>query len=117
MSLLSNPWVHTLKERQDSILFRLLTLSKQLEQSRNSLPPMPTGPTPKRKKSLSSYLPLMLLGLATRKGKSMQERFYSYFPLKNHKLGKGSSYSRLRIHEFFKNFLVMVFVVCEIRKS
>ena len=30
-SLLSNPWVHTLKERQDSILFLLHTLSKQLE--------------------------------------------------------------------------------------
>ena len=29
--LLSNPWVHTLKERQDSILFLLHTLSKQLE--------------------------------------------------------------------------------------
>ena len=27
-SLLSNPWVHTLKERQDSILFLLHTLSK-----------------------------------------------------------------------------------------
>ena len=35
------------------------------------------------------------------------------FPLKNHKLGKDSSYSHLRIHDFFKEFLVMVFVVCK----
>ena len=49
MPLLSNQRVHTLKERQDSILL-LHTFSKQLEQSRNSLPLMPTGPTPKKKK-------------------------------------------------------------------
>ena len=72
-SLLSNPQVHTLKERQDSSHF-LFTLSQKLEQSRNSLPLMPMGPTPKRKKTLSSSLPLILLGPATRKGKSFHAR-------------------------------------------
>ena len=58
-------------------LISYLTLSKQLQQWRNSLP---YGPTPKRKKTLSNSLPLILLGPATRKGKSfLQERFYSYF--------------------------------------
>ena len=85
MPLLSNQRVHTLKERQDSILL-LHTFSKQLEQSRNSLPLMPTGPTPKKrknekKKTLSNSLPLILLGLATRKGKSFHARvIYFYFP-------------------------------------
>ena len=79
---------------------------------------MAMGPTPKRKKTLSSSLPLILLGPATREGKSFHARvIYFYFPLKNHKFGKDSNYSHLRIHDFFKGFLVMVFVVCEIRKS
>ena len=101
-SLLSNPQVHTLKERQDSISFLLHTLSKKLENS----------------KTLSSSLPLILSGSTTRKGKSFHTRvILLLFPLKNQKLGKVFSYSHLRIHDFFKEFLVMVFVLCEIRKS
>ena len=99
---MSNPQVHTLKERQDSISFLLHTLSKKLENS----------------KTLSSSLPLILSGSTTRKGKSFHTRvILLLFPLKNQKLGKVFSYSHLRIHDFFKEFLVMVFVVCEIRKS
>ena len=91
MPLLSNQRVHTLKERQGSILFLLHTSSKK-EDSRSSLHFLiPTGKTPKRKKTLnsplpftptspatrrkllsvlSSSLPLILLGPATKKGKS-----------------------------------------------
>ena len=72
---------------------------------KNSLPPIPTGPTPNERKTLSSCLPFILLGPATRKGKSFNARvILCLFPLKNHKLGKGSSYSHLRIHDFFKEF-------------
>ena len=67
---------------------------------------------------LTSSLPLILSGSATRKGKSFHARvILLLFPLKNQKLGKGFSYSHIRIHDFFKEFLVIVFVVCEIRKS
>ena len=67
---------------------------------------------------LTSSLPLILSGLATRKGKSFHARvILLLFSLKNQKLGKGFNYSHLRIHDFFKEFLVIVFVVCEIRKS
>ena len=99
-------------------LIILSTLSKQLEQSRSSLPLIPTGPTPReRKLSQDLYLSYFRVQPLGKGNHFMQEWFYSYFPLKNQKLGKGSSYSHLRIHDFFKEFLVMVFVICEIRKS
>ena len=78
---------------------------------------MPTGPTPKERKTLNPPLPLTPTGPASRKGKSFYARVFLFlFPLKNQKLGKGSSYSHLRIHDFFKEFLIIVFVVCKIRK-
>ena len=118
MSLLSNPWVHTLKERQNFISYLLHTLSRK-PKTQEAISLFHThGPTPKERKDS-----LKLSASHTRvqpPGKGnlfMQEWFYSYFPLKNHKFGKGFSYSHLRIHDFFKEFLVMVIVVCEIRKS
>ena len=63
-------FTHT-KRKISLHLISYLTLSKQLQQSGNSLP---YGPTPKRKKTLSSSLPLILLGPATRKGKSFHAR-------------------------------------------
>ena len=66
---------------------------------------------------LTSSLPLILSGLATRKGKYFHARvILLLFSLKNQKLGTGFSYSHLRIHDFFKEFLITVFVVCKIRK-
>ena len=80
-SPLSNPRVPHIKRKTRFISFLIHTFSKKLEQSRNSLPLMPTGPTPKRKKTLSSSLPLILLGPTTRKGKSFHARvIYFYFP-------------------------------------
>ena len=81
-SLESFHWVHgfTHTKRKISLhLISYLTLSKQLQQSGNSLP---YGPTPKRKKTLSSSLPLILLGPATRKGKSFHAReiLFLFFP-------------------------------------
>ena len=56
-------------------------------------------------KTLSSFLPLILLGPVTSKGRFFHARvILLLFPLKNHKLGKDSSYSHLRIHDFFKEF-------------
>ena len=118
MSVLSNPRVHTLKERQNSISYLLHTLSRK-PKTQEAISLFHThGPTPEeRKDSLklsASHTWVQPLG----KGNLfMQEWFYSYFPLKNHKFGKSFSYSHLRIHDFFKEFLVMVIVVCEIRKS
>ena len=118
MSVLSNPRVHTLKERQNSISYLLHTLSRK-PKTQEAISLFHThGPTPKeRKDSLklsASHTWVQPLG----KGNLfMQEWFYSYIPLKNHKFGKSFSYSHLRIHDFFKEFLVMVIVVCEIRKS
>ena len=56
-------------------------------------------------KTLSSFLPLILLGPVTSKGRFFHARvILLLFPLKNHKLGKDSIYSHLRIHDFFKEF-------------
>ena len=68
-----------------------------------------------RKLSQALYLSYFWVQPLGKGNPFMQERFYSYFPLKNHKLGKGFSYSHLRIHDFFKEFLVIVFVVCKLR--
>ena len=69
------------------ISFLIHTFSKKLENS----------------KTLSSSLPLILSGPATKKGKSFHARvIYFYFHLKNHKFGKDSSYSHLRIHDFLQ---------------
>ena len=62
---LSSPPIHKPKERQDSISFLIHTFSKKLENS----------------KTLSSSLPLILSGPATKKGKSFHARvIYFYFP-------------------------------------
>ena len=62
---LSSPPIHKPKERQDSISFLIHTFSKKLEDS----------------KTLSSSLPLILLGPTTRKGTSFHARvIYFYFP-------------------------------------
>ena len=101
MSLLSNPRVNTSKGKESSIQFLLHTLSKKLGNS----------------KTLLSSLPLIFSGPAARKGRSFHTRvILCLFPLKNHKLGKGFNYSHLRIHNFFMESLVLVFVVGEIRK-
>ena len=55
--------------------------------------------------TLLSSLPLILSGPTTGKGKSFHARVIRcLFPLMNHKLGKGSSYSHLRILDLFKEF-------------
>ena len=117
-SPLSNPRVHTLKERQDSSHF-LFTLSQrnQNNQETPSLSCLRVQHQKERKLSQALYLSYFWVQPLGKENPFMQERFYSYFSLKNHKLGKGSSYSHLRIYDFFKEFLVMVFVVCKIRKS
>ena len=124
---LLSPGVHTHTKRKISLhLISYLTLSKNLQQSRTLSLFHSYGSNTKRRKSsqlfspfhtfkssskkevfstLSSSLPLILLGLATRKEKSFHARvILCLFPLKNHKLGKGFNYSHLRIHDFFKEF-------------
>ena len=72
-SLLSNPQVHTLKESKAHLISSFYSF-KTTRIVKNTLPCIPMGPTPKRKKTLSSSLPLILLGPATRKGKSFHAR-------------------------------------------
>ena len=64
-------FTHQQKDQTHLISYsHFLKETRRLKKLSSSL--MPTGPTPKRKKTLSSSLPLILLGLATRKGKSFR---------------------------------------------
>ena len=128
----------THQKKDKAYLILLSTLSKQLEQSRTLSLSFPQVQHQKEESS-QIFSPFHTYGSSSKKEASFnslklstshtfesshQEREFlscmsdsMSISLKNHKLGKGFSYSHLRIHDLFKEFLVRACVVCKIRKS